>query len=79
MKRFLFGLAFIAFLTALLGRRSRKAPRQPSVSSHPERPTYDEIALRAYFIGLDHDVHGDQPDPLRDWVEAEYELIASRR
>ncbi|EDY16116.1 hypothetical protein CfE428DRAFT_6378 [Chthoniobacter flavus Ellin428] len=76
MRRLLFGLALLGLIVAVRGRRSRRAPARLSLSSHSKPPTYDDIALRAYFIGLDHDANGDQPDPLRDWAEAEHELLA---
>ena len=40
--------------------------------------SYDEIALRAYFIALDHHSRGEPGDPLRDWIEAERLVVAER-
>lgn len=76
MRRLFFGLALAALFVSLRGRRRSRtaaAPRSPSFDTR--RPTYDDIALRAYFIGLDHEINGDRPDPLRDWAEAEHELL----
>jgi hypothetical protein len=38
-------------------------------------PLYDAIALRAYFIALERHRNGGDPDPLKDWLEAEQQLI----
>ena len=37
-------------------------------------PSYDEIALRAYFIALHRHSHGTPGDALQDWTEAERQL-----
>jgi hypothetical protein len=37
-------------------------------------PSYDTIALAAYFIALDRHARGEAPDPLKDWLEAEQQL-----
>jgi len=52
----------------------------PSDSPRPEsttaaaKPTYDEIALRAYFLALDRHRRGEPSDPEKDWTEAEQQL-----
>ncbi|MEP6668131.1 MAG: DUF2934 domain-containing protein [Chthoniobacter sp.] len=38
------------------------------------KPTYDEIALRAYFLALDRHRRGEPSDPQKDWTEAEQQL-----
>ena len=38
------------------------------------KPTYDEIALRAYFIALERHARGESGNPLEDWHEAERQL-----
>jgi len=38
------------------------------------KPSYDTIALAAYFIALDRHARGEAPDPLMDWIEAERQL-----
>jgi hypothetical protein len=38
-------------------------------------PSYDDIALRAYFIALDRHRRGQPSDPFKDWVEAERQLV----
>ncbi len=78
MKRFLFGLLIVALAASwralLRGRRMRQALRTSSPSASGP-PSYDEIAQRAYFIGLDHEANGEKSDPQRDWAEAEQELL----
>ena len=39
------------------------------------KPSYDAIVLAAYFIALDRNARGEAPDPLKDWLEAEQQLI----
>lgn len=47
-----------------------KKPRKAAA-----KPTYDEIALRAYHIYLER---GSTPgDPMQDWLQAEQELTQS--
>ena len=53
------------------------ATDQPS-GPRSEVVSYDEIALRAYFIALDRHSRGERGDPLRDWIEAERLAIAER-
>jgi len=36
---------------------------------------YDAIALKAYFIALDRHTQGERADPLKDWIEAERQLL----
>lgn len=76
MRRFLFGLALVALFASMRSLWPRQAQPRRSGSSTPTHPSYDEIALRAYFIGLDRDARGEKSDPLRDWAEAEHELLA---
>ena len=38
------------------------------------KPSYDAIALAAYFIALDRNARGEAPDPLKDWLGAERQL-----
>ena len=76
MRRLLFGFALIiGLLAGLRTLRSHRTPSRRSGSSHAPHPSYDDIALRAYFIGLDHEANGEKSDPFRDWVEAEHELF----
>jgi hypothetical protein len=50
---------------------SSEAP-QKSRKAVAVKPTYDEIALRAYHIYLER---GSTPgDPMQDWLQAEREL-----
>jgi hypothetical protein len=51
---------------------SRSNLNLPSQSANPR---YDEIALRAYFIALQRHERGEPGDPLKDWVEAERQLL----
>jgi Protein of unknown function (DUF2934) len=47
-----------------------KKSRKPAVA--PLKPSYEEIALRAYHIYLER---GSTPgDPMQDWLQAEREL-----
>lgn len=74
MKKLLLALGFAALgigLDALLrGRVRRKRQRPASI------PSYDEIAMCAYFIGLDREARGEPSAPLQDWTEAEHQLTA---
>jgi hypothetical protein len=40
----------------------------------PSKPSYDEIALCAYFIALERSRRGEEGDAMRDWAEAERQL-----
>ncbi|MDR3403460.1 MAG: DUF2934 domain-containing protein [Chthoniobacter sp.] len=46
----------------------------PNGSSPVSKPTYDEIALRAYFLALDRHRRGEPSNPEKDWTEAEQQL-----
>lgn len=77
MKRLLFalGLGLSAFaLSSLLRGRASLGAR--TLRTPP--PSYDEIALRAYFIGLDRETRGEPSAPLQDWQEAEHQLSTTR-
>jgi hypothetical protein len=50
-----------------------KKPRKPAMS--PVKPTYEEIALRAYHIYLERG--STAGDPMQDWLQAERELTES--
>jgi hypothetical protein len=50
---------------------SLEAPKKPRKAA-AVRPTYDEIALRAYHIYLERG--GTPGDPMQDWLQAEREL-----
>jgi hypothetical protein len=43
-------------------------------SDNPSAPSYDEIALRAYFFALERHARGEPGDPFLDWLEAERQL-----
>ena len=75
MKRFLFGLGFVALIIGLHSLWARKTRSQVFLPAGPDSPSHEEIARRAYFIGKEHDARGEKPDPQRDWVEAEQELF----
>ena len=38
------------------------------------QPSYDDIARRAYFIGLDRKSRGEPVDSVLDWAQAEQQL-----
>jgi hypothetical protein len=76
MRQLLFGFAFIAMVAGIRAMWPRKAQSRGSKSSPSRRPSNDEIARRAYFIGLERDGRGETPDPLRNWIDAEQELFA---
>jgi hypothetical protein len=46
----------------------------PAPDSQDPKTSYDDIALRAYFIALDRHRRGEPADPSRDWLEAERQL-----
>lgn len=72
MKKLLLALGLAALgigLEAWIRGRARRKNR-PTLS----QPSYDEIALRAYFIGLDRETRGEPSAPLQDWAEAEQQL-----
>jgi len=76
MKSLLLAAATVLFVAALRAVQ-RETEHQRLVPVASVRPTYDEIALRAYFIGLERDRRGEAADPFGDWVEAEHQLRAS--
>jgi hypothetical protein len=43
-------------------------------SKQPQEPSYEQIQLRAYFIGEQRKSLGIQGDETSDWVQAEREL-----
>lgn len=45
-------------------------PRRPAM----RKPSYDEIAMHAYFIALEKARLGQPSHPLEDWIQAEREL-----
>jgi hypothetical protein len=52
-----------------------KKSRKVAETAEPVKPTYEQIALRAYHIYLER---GSTPgDPMQDWLQAEQELTAS--
>ena len=73
MKRLVLALGLGAFVLALRAVFPTKARRRRS-STLMATPSYDEIALRAYFIGLEREARGEPSAPLRDWAEAEKQL-----
>ena len=53
-------------------RKTTNEPDEQSPQSDlGSKPSYDAIALAAYFIALDRHARGEAPDPLKDWLEAE--------
>ena len=54
---------------------SPEAPKKSRKPAATAKPTYEEIALRAYHIYIER---GSTPgDPMQDWLQAEQELTAS--
>jgi hypothetical protein len=56
-----------------------KKARKP-VAAAAAKPTYDDIALRAYHIYLERGATPGDPmpgDPMEDWLQAERELSAA--
>ncbi len=51
------------------GTNQSPLPRQAA------KPSYDAIALKAYFIALNRHARGEPSDPLKDWLEAERQLL----
>ena len=54
---------------------TEEVAEQHAASQATAKPSYDEIALRAYFIALNRHAAGEPDDPIRDWVEAERQLF----
>jgi hypothetical protein len=73
MKRLFFALGFGVFALALQSL-FRSGIRRRHVGKQVKSVSYDDIALRAYFIGLDREARGEPSSPLRDWEEAERQL-----
>jgi hypothetical protein len=73
MKKLLFALGLAALLGVALEALIRGKARRRKMSTLAA-PSYDEIALRAYFIGLDREARGEPSAPLQDWAEAEHQL-----
>jgi hypothetical protein len=74
MKRLLFALGFGVFILALQAR-VRAGKRRGRAATQVAPPSYDDIALRAYFIGLDRAARGEPGAPQQDWAEAEEQLL----
>ena len=71
---FILGLGVFALaLQSLLRGRARQRKLFPATDPATS-PSYDEIALRAYFIGLDREARGEPSAPRQDWAEAEHQL-----
>jgi hypothetical protein len=56
----------------------RKAVKEPISATVPASviPSYDDIALRAYFIAEKRRAEGRHAEPHEDWIEAERQLRA---
>lgn len=74
MKRLLLALGLGVIALALSPRVRRRAPRLRR-TAQGAAPSYDAIALRAYFIGLEREARGEPSAPQRDWQEAEQQLV----
>lgn len=74
MKRLLFALGLGVLILALQAR-IRTGKRRGRAAAQVAAPSYDDIALRAYFIGLDRAARGEPDAPLQDWAEAEDQLL----
>jgi hypothetical protein len=80
MKSLLRSLIFVAAGLAVLAvvRAARSNPeegRAEDQSLPPNgKPSHDDIASRAYFIGLEHERRGEPHNASHDWAEAETEL-----
>lgn len=56
---------------------STEAPKKSRKVPEAAKPTYEDIALRAYHIYLER---GCTPgDPMQDWLQAEQELVVPRK
>jgi hypothetical protein len=49
---------------------------QSRSAAKADKPCYDLIALKAYFIALDRHARGEPSDPFKDWLEAEKQLLS---
>ncbi|MGC3988203.1 MAG: hypothetical protein QM796_00695 [Chthoniobacteraceae bacterium] len=57
-------------------KKAAKAPaRKPAALPPAPAPSYDDIALRAYFISEKRQQLGLPGDSSQDWVEAERQLV----
>jgi Protein of unknown function (DUF2934) len=52
--------------------KSTASPKEKKPRAAKERPTHEEIALRAFHIYLER--RGAPGDPMADWIRAEREL-----
>lgn len=60
-----------------LGKSASTAPlKRPARSSKAKEPSYEQVQLRAYFIGERRKSLGIPGDETSDWVQAELELKA---
>ncbi len=79
MKKILFLAAGVLLFAVIRAGRQRhlESDREEKWGPAPARPAHDEVAARAYFIGLEHNRRGEPADPTRDWAEAESQLLAT--
>jgi hypothetical protein len=59
-----------------IGTGSTGIAKRPIRSSKAKEPTYEQVQLRAYFIGERRKSLGISGDETSDWVQAEIELNA---
>ena len=52
--------------------------KRPARSSQKKEPSYEQVQLRAYFIGERRKTLGIPGDETSDWVQAELELKAEQ-
>ena len=57
-------------------RRSTGTAKRPAHSNKAKEPSYEQVQLRAYFIGERRKSLGIPGDETSDWVQAELELKA---
>ena len=55
--------------------KNAMAGTDPSLPPVAElKPSYDTIALKAYFIALDRHARGEPANAFKDWLEAERQV-----
>ena len=57
--------------------RATGTNEQSPQTDKESKPSYDAIALAAYFIALDRHDRGEAPDLPEDWLEVERQLTAA--
>jgi hypothetical protein len=68
------GVVVVATIRAAKSRHDKNRAQDLSTPK-TGGPGHDDIASRAYFIGLEHERRGEPHDASADWAQAETELV----